>query len=166
LQRSRGREWRASRQIPVRKRAKEGKGKEERERCQICSSVLHSVRRPPKLSIRSFVDIASQSSPFAPGLPFPLSLCSSTLHFPSTSLRPPQTPSFSLALPTLLPLPHIQIQSRADKPTLAAPYSTTFFGTKSFLFPTSSLLTPSMAYRSISWSHCLTLVKVSLSVTS
>lgn len=45
--------------------------------------------------------------------------------------------------------------------TFAAACSTTFLATRSFLFPTSSLLTPSTAYRSISCSHCLTLVKVS-----
>jgi hypothetical protein len=28
------------------------------------------------------------------------------------------------------------------------------------------LLTPSVAYRSISWSHCFTLLKLSMSVTS
>jgi hypothetical protein len=34
------------------------------------------------------------------------------------------------------------------------------------LLPTSSLLTPSVAYLSISCSHCLTLLNESISVTS
>lgn len=45
--------------------------------------------------------------------------------------------------------------------TLAALYSTTFLLVKSDLLPTSSLFTPSDAYRSISCSHCLTFEKVS-----
>ena len=50
--------------------------------------------------------------------------------------------------------------------TLATVYSTTFLSAISLLFPTSSLLTPSVAYLSISCSHCLTLLKLSMSVTS
>ena len=50
--------------------------------------------------------------------------------------------------------------------TFATVYSTTFLSAISLLFPTSSLLTPSVAYRSISCSHCLTLLKLSMSVTS
>lgn len=42
----------------------------------------------------------------------------------------------------------------------------TFLLSKSLLFPTSNLLTPSFAYRSISCNHCLTLLNVSWSVTS
>ncbi len=49
-------------------------------------------------------------------------------------------------------------------PTFATPYSTTFLLVKSDLLPTSSLLTPSDAYRSISWSHCLTFVKESITI--
>lgn len=45
--------------------------------------------------------------------------------------------------------------------TLATLCSTAFLPVKSLLFPTKSLLTPSVAYRSISCSHCLTLAKVS-----
>lgn len=54
----------------------------------------------------------------------------------------------------------------ADQLTLATLYSTTFLSDISLLLPTSSLLTPSVAYRSISWSHCLTLLNESMSVTS
>lgn len=46
--------------------------------------------------------------------------------------------------------------------TLATVYSTTFLLVKSDLLPTRSLFTPSDAYRSISCSHCLTFVKVSM----
>lgn len=45
--------------------------------------------------------------------------------------------------------------------TFATLYSTTFLLVKSDLLPTRSLSTPSEAYRSISWSHCFTLEKVS-----
>ena len=45
--------------------------------------------------------------------------------------------------------------------TLATLYSTTFLPVRSDLLPTRSLFTPSEAYRSISWSHCFTLVKLS-----
>lgn len=48
----------------------------------------------------------------------------------------------------------------------ATVYSTTFLSDMSLLFPTSSLFTPSVAYRSISCSHCLTLLNESMSVTS
>lgn len=51
---------------------------------------------------------------------------------------------------------------RETRRTFATVYSTTFFEVRSDLLPTSSLLTPSEAYRSISWSHCFTLVKVSV----
>lgn len=50
--------------------------------------------------------------------------------------------------------------------TLATVYSTTFLSAISLLFPTRSLLTPSVAYLSISCSHCFTLLKLSMSVTS
>ncbi len=50
--------------------------------------------------------------------------------------------------------------------TFATVYSTTFLSVMSLLLPTSSLLTPSVAYRSISCSHCFTLLKESMSVTS
>ena len=50
--------------------------------------------------------------------------------------------------------------------TFATVYSTTFLSDISLLFPTSSLFTPSVAYLSISCSHCLTLLKESMSVTS
>jgi hypothetical protein len=50
--------------------------------------------------------------------------------------------------------------------TFATVYSTTFLSDISLLFPTKSLLTPSVAYRSISCSHCLTLLNESISVTS
>ena len=44
---------------------------------------------------------------------------------------------------------------------------TTLFGAaRSILLPTRSLLTDSQAYLSISWSHCLTLLNDSASVTS
>jgi len=43
--------------------------------------------------------------------------------------------------------------------TFAVVKSTTFFVVRSHLFPTSSLLTFSHAYRSISCNHCLTLLK-------
>lgn len=45
--------------------------------------------------------------------------------------------------------------------TFATVYSTTFLSAISLLFPTRSLFTPSVAYRSISWSHCLTWLKES-----
>ena len=45
--------------------------------------------------------------------------------------------------------------------SLATVYSTTFLSVMSDLLPTSSLLTPSVAYRSISCSHALTLRNVS-----
>jgi hypothetical protein len=50
--------------------------------------------------------------------------------------------------------------------TFATVYSTTFLSDISDLLPTSSLLTPSVAYLSISCSHCLTLLNESISVTS
>jgi hypothetical protein len=50
--------------------------------------------------------------------------------------------------------------------TFATVYSTTFLSAISDLLPTSSLLTPSVAYRSISCSHCFTLLNESMSVTS
>lgn len=45
--------------------------------------------------------------------------------------------------------------------SFATVYSTTFLSAMSLLLPTSSLFTPSVAYRSISCSHCLTFAKVS-----
>lgn len=50
--------------------------------------------------------------------------------------------------------------------TFATVYSTTFLSAISLLLPTRSLLTPSVAYLSISCSHCFTLLKESMSVTS
>lgn len=50
--------------------------------------------------------------------------------------------------------------------TLAVCVSTTLFSTRSHLFPTKSLHTLSFAYLSISLNHCLTLLKLSISVTS
>lgn len=50
--------------------------------------------------------------------------------------------------------------------TFAVWKSTTFFEVISLLFPTKSLFTLGLAYRSISFSHCFTLLKLSCSVTS
>nr|AFK43791.1 unknown [Lotus japonicus] len=49
---------------------------------------------------------------------------------------------------------------------LAVSYETALFAVRSDLLPTKSLLTLSLAYRSISLSHCFTLLKLSSSVTS
>lgn len=50
--------------------------------------------------------------------------------------------------------------------TLAVSQDTTLLAVRSHLFPTRSLFTFSLAYRSISFNHCLTLLKLSWSVTS
>jgi len=50
--------------------------------------------------------------------------------------------------------------------TFAVCGSTTLFSTRSHLLPTSSLHTESFAYLSISFNHCFTLLKLSISVTS
>jgi hypothetical protein len=88
LQRSRGREWRASRQIPVRKRAKEGKGKEEREVSDLqlspplgstASKALDPILRrhcQPVLPIRAWTSFPSIS--LLVDSPFPV-------HFPQTT---------------------------------------------------------------------------------
>lgn len=55
----------------------------------------------------------------------------------------------------------VHMKQTVFRHTFAALYSTTFLLVKSDLLPTRSLLTPSDAYLSISWSHCLTFVKVS-----